>query len=84
MMSKLKRIVLLLLVLVSCVGCDQATKLIARQELAAAPMQEYWNGFFRLVYAENPGAFFSLGSDLQPDLVFLIFTISLGSIASPD
>jgi len=74
-MSKLKRIVLLLFVLVTCVGCDQATKLIARQELAAAPMQEYWNGFFRLVYAENPGAFLSLGANMHPELRFWVFTI---------
>ena len=75
MMSKLKRIILLFFVLVTSVGCDQATKMIARQELAAAPMQEYWNGFFRLVYAENPGAFLSLGAGLHPDLRFWIFTI---------
>lgn len=81
-MSKLKRIVLLLVVLVSCVGCDQATKLIARQELAAAPMQEYWNGFFRLVYAENPGAFLSLGAGLTPTARFWVFTIFVALLLS--
>jgi signal peptidase II len=81
-MSKLKRIVLLLFVLVSCVGCDQATKFIARQELATAPMQEYWNGFFRLVYAENPGAFLSLGAGLHPDVRFWIFTIFVALLLS--
>lgn len=74
-MSKLKRIGLLLIVLLSCVGCDQATKIIARQELATAPMQEYWNGFFRLVYAENPGAFLSLGANMHPEVRFWVFTV---------
>ncbi len=81
-MSKLKRIMLLLFVLVCCVGCDQATKLIARQELATAPMQEYWNGFFRLVYAENPGAFLSLGAGLAPELRFWVFTIFVALLLS--
>ncbi|MBX3014106.1 MAG: signal peptidase II [Caldilineaceae bacterium] len=74
-MSTVKRIFLLLIVLVTCVGCDQATKLIARRELAAAPIQEYGNGFFRLLYAENPGAFLSLGAGLHPTARFWIFTI---------
>ncbi|HRW06728.1 MAG TPA: signal peptidase II [Caldilineaceae bacterium] len=81
-MAKLKRIGLLLFVLISCVGCDQATKMIARQELAAAPMQEYWNGFFRLVYAENPGAFLSLGADLHPEWRFWIFTVFVALLLS--
>jgi len=74
-MSKLRRIALLVVVLLSCVGCDRATKIIARQELATAPMQEYWNGFFRLVYAENPGAFLSLGANLHPELRYWVFTV---------
>ncbi|MEZ4617845.1 MAG: signal peptidase II [Caldilineaceae bacterium] len=59
-----------------CVGCDQATKMIARQELATAPMQEYRDGFFRLLYAENPGAFLSLGASLH------LQTYAFGSLPS--
>ncbi|MCB0188836.1 MAG: signal peptidase II [Caldilineaceae bacterium] len=73
---------MLVVVLISCVGCDQATKMIARQELATAPMQEYWNGFFRLVYAENPGAFLSLGANLHPDMRFWVFTVFVGLLLS--
>lgn len=77
-MSKLKRIALLGFVLISCVGCDQATKLIARQELASTPMREYGNGFFvRLLYAENQGAFLGLGAGLDPALRFWIFTVAV-------
>lgn len=81
-MTKAKRIALLFFVLISCVGCDRATKLMARQELATAPMQEYWNGFFRLVYAENPGAFLSLGANLHPTLRFWVFTVFVAVLLS--
>ena len=74
-MQKVKRMVILLIVLVSCVGCDQATKLLAQQHLAAAPIQEYGNGFFRLIYAENSGAFLSLGATLSPAMRFWIFVV---------
>lgn len=74
-MQKVNRILILLFVLVSCVGCDQATKLMARQTLATAPMQEYAGGLFRFVYAENPGAFLSLGATLSATARFWIFIV---------
>jgi signal peptidase II len=74
-MQKMKRILILLFVLISCVGCDQATKLVARQTLATAPVQEYAGGLFRLVYAENPGAFLSLGATLPATARFWIFVV---------
>ena len=51
-MQKVNRIILLLFVLISCVGCDQATKMLARQHLATAPVQEYIGGLFRFIYAQ--------------------------------
>lgn len=74
-MQKINRILILLFVLISCVGCDQATKLMARQTLATAPMQEYAGGLFRFVYAENPGAFLSLGASLSATARFWIFIV---------
>ncbi len=74
-MQKIKRILILLFVLISCVGCDQATKLVARQTLATAPVQEYAGGLFRLVYAENSGAFLSLGATLPATTRFWIFVV---------
>jgi signal peptidase II len=74
-MQKMKRILILLFVLISCVGCDQATKFVARQTLATAPVQEYAGGLFRLVYAENPGAFLSLGATLPATARFWIFVV---------
>jgi signal peptidase II len=74
-MQKVNRVLILLFVLISCVGCDQATKFVARQTLATAPVQEYAGGLFRLVYAENPGAFLSLGSTLPDGARFWVFVV---------
>jgi signal peptidase II len=75
-MQKVNRILLLFFVLISCVGCDQATKLLAKQTLATAPVQEYAGGLFRFVYAENPGAFLSLGATLPDAARFWIFVVA--------
>jgi signal peptidase II len=48
---------------------------VARQTLATAPVQEYAGGLFRLVYAENPGAFLSLGATLPATTRFWIFVV---------
>jgi signal peptidase II len=74
-MQNTKRILILLVVLISCVGCDQATKLLAQQNFAGAPAKEYANGLFRFVYAENPGAFLSLGATLPHEARFWLFVV---------
>ena len=74
-MQKVNRLLILFFVLISCVGCDQATKFVARQTLATAPVLEYAGGLFRLVYAENPGAFLSLGATLPATTRFWIFVV---------
>lgn len=52
--------------LVSCIGCDQATKQLAVCTLQGAPPQSFFADTFRLEFALNPGGFLSLGSQL-PD-----------------
>lgn len=79
-MHKMNRLLILFVVLLTCVGCDQATKFVARQTLATAPVQEYAGGLFRLVYAENPGAFLSLGAGLSPTVRFWLFTVIAASL----
>ncbi|MBS1213058.1 MAG: signal peptidase [Proteobacteria bacterium] len=56
-MPRCKRIVLVALILVGCVGCDPVTKEAARTYLASTPALSYWGNLFRLEYAENTGAF---------------------------
>lgn len=74
--TRANRIVILLAVLVSCVGCDQVTKTIATRELAAqAKPQEFLGGIFSLHFARNPGAFLGMGGDLPPWLRFWAMTV---------
>lgn len=63
---------LLALALVFCVGCDQAAKAIARDALASSPPVSFFGGAVRFEYAENPGAFLSLGAELPPQIRFLL------------
>jgi signal peptidase II len=72
------RFLVLVLVLVACVGCDQATKAIARETLASSPPQSLLNGIVRLEYAENVGAFMSLGANLSPAVRLPAWVILVG------
>jgi signal peptidase II len=68
------------LVLAGTVGCDQATKQLAISHLRDEPAQSFLGGALRLVFAENPGAFLSLGGSLPPALRFGLLTIGVGLI----
>jgi signal peptidase II len=72
-MTKLKRTLLILLIVVSCVGCDQATKSIVKSFLPHSLMLSYFGDTVRIQYAENNGAFLSLGSSLPQKWRGLIF-----------
>lgn len=60
------RLVVTLVILCTCVGCDQATKQLATQRLRNAPAHSFLADCLRFEYALNPGGFLSLGSTL-PD-----------------
>lgn len=70
----------LLVLLLIVLACDQATKIAARANLRGAPPREH--GVLTLVYAENAGAFLSLGAGLPRVLRRVIFdglvTVGLG------
>jgi len=53
-----------LLVLISTVGCDQATKHFARIQLRHSGPVNLAGGSVQLALSENPGGFLSLGGDL--------------------
>lgn len=77
-MKLVKRTLLIAPVLFSCVGCDQVTKNIARQELANSGPIAFLNNIFRLQYAENPGAFLSLGAGSPGNIRFWVFIFFVG------
>jgi len=65
--SGISRIVLIVFVVLLNIGCDQQTKQIAKDRLEyVAGGFSYLNDTFRLIYAENNGAFLSAGSDWPP------------------
>jgi signal peptidase II len=77
------RVFALLALLLPCIACDQATKILAVDHLKGAAPVEVVAGFFRLTYAENPGAFLSLGRSLpegvrQAVLIGIVAVMLLG------
>jgi signal peptidase II len=78
---KIRNFVALLAVVGSCVGCDQVTKHAAQLWLRGAPGLSFWGDSVRLLYAENRGAFLSLGAGWPDPIRFWVFTLfSLGFV----
>jgi signal peptidase II len=71
------RLLLVLAVLVVCIGADQFTKGIAKSVLAESPGHSYLADTFRLQYAENAGAFLSLGDSMPSWLRTAVFTYAV-------
>lgn len=69
-----RRLLAAVVILASCIGCDQATKSIAARELIDAEPRTYFGGVLRLQYALNPGGFLSLGHNLPKPVRDGIFT----------
>ena len=77
-MSRTSRFRLLLVLLVSLVGCDQASKQYAVTHWKGQPRQSYLGDLFRIEYAENSGAFLSLFGNLPPKVRYVILVIGNG------
>ena len=73
-----KRITVVLLVSICCIGCDQSSKHIASEHLAKNTMTSYLSDTIRIGYTENKGAFLGMGKDMPEQLRFLVFTVLVG------
>lgn len=71
----MKRITTILLIVISVVAIDQWTKIWAVENVKNHPSTEYLNNFFKLIYAENTGAFLGSGSDLSETASFWVLKI---------
>lgn len=69
------RISLIFLIICINVGCDQQTKLLAVEHIKDGVDSFFLNNTFVLTYAENKGAFFSLGSDWSGQWQALLLVI---------
>lgn len=74
----MRKTVIILLVMVCCVGCDQATKLIARRNLPESESISLLNDTLRLQLIENSGGFLSLGDGISEHVRILIFIPLVG------
>ena len=77
-MRTITRILIASLVSIGCVGCDQATKFVVRQHVVLGESHSFLGDTFRLMHAENPGAFLSIGEFLPDDIRSGIFTVGVG------
>jgi signal peptidase II len=77
-MTNYKRMLFIVIILFTCVGCDQITKVTAQRYLASSGPISYWGDIVRLQYAENQGAFLSLGALLPAGLRFWLLIVLTG------
>ena len=68
------------ILLLSTAGCDQLTKKVAQAELVSTRPISLLNNLIRLEYAENRGAFLSIGERL-PSPILLLFSSLLAGAA---
>jgi len=81
-MTRFIQLVVVAITLLSCVGCDQATKAIAKEHLPRNEALSFAHDSIRLQYTENKGAFLSIGSSLPDRTRGLLFTVGIGVIVS--
>ena len=79
------RSILISILLLGCVGCDQVTKGIAQTYLLPGETHSYLHDTLRLILARNTGAFLSIGESLPETVRTAIFVggvsmITLGSL----
>lgn len=79
-MNKTYRICLIGILLLTTAGCDQLTKKVAKAELVSAEPISLLNNLIRLEYAENPGAFLSIGEHLPSPILLLVTSLLTGII----
>jgi len=77
MKKRPNKYVLFSIIIVIGVALDQITKVLATSNLQGERLS-YLNDFFLLTYAENDGAFLSLGTDWPPALRMIVLTIIPG------
>ena len=75
------RFAVLIFVLVGTAGCDQVAKQLARRELSDSGSRPVVGGVVEFTFAENPGAFLSLGGSLPEQArSFFSFGLAFGLI----
>lgn len=71
------RPLVIVLLILGILGCDQITKIVAREALADRSVRDYLGGALRIQLAENTGAFLSIGAGMDEHLRLMAFTIAV-------
>jgi signal peptidase II len=79
-MSTSKRLILVLAILFSCVGCDQATKSVAKAYLSETQTIVLLGDTVRLQLAKNYGAFLSLGASIGEASRGMLMSVIVGLV----
>ncbi len=74
--KRIIRILIILVILISNISCDQISKSIVRQTIEYHERIGFANDYITLTKIENTGAFLSLGNDL-PNALRIILLIAL-------
>lgn len=72
-MRRLKRTAAIVLILLACTGCDQATKTLAKEYVPRHAVLSFAYDTIRLQYVENRGAFLGVGAALPEPARALLF-----------
>jgi len=79
-MSRLGHWIVFVLLVGTTFGCDRVTKRLAALELAGTAGESFLADTVRLEYAENRGAFLSVGAGLPASLRTGLFTVATGIV----
>ncbi|HVE85931.1 MAG TPA: signal peptidase II [Myxococcales bacterium] len=79
-MNVRRRLLMVAALLSTTIGCDQATKLLAKSALPNTLPQSFLGDVFRLTYAENRGAFLSLGAALPEWARFWVLNVGVALV----
>jgi signal peptidase II len=74
-MKHKNKILLFCIICLAFIGCDRATKSLAKEHLQNKEPLSYLHDTVRFEYAENTGAFLSFGAEWPRAAGFLVFTI---------
>jgi len=79
-MKRSTRIVAALLLVLSCIGCDQVTKRVAQDRLRDEGRISLLSDTIRIEYMENEGAFLGLAAGASPRTRFVLLTVMTGTL----
>ena len=80
MIHRISARLVLLVAVVSTIGCDRVTKHIATTALAGVSARSYLADTVRLEYVENTGGFLGLGADWPDAVRTTFFTTGTGLV----